>query len=61
MKNIIIIDCKSTGLNFIADISEGYGTGLLITDQFIDKGIMQLCLDDIDGINTEYDYVTINL
>ena len=46
----------------IVDITEDYGTGLLMTDQFIGNGdIVQLGLDDLDGINSEFDYVIVNL
>ena len=41
---------------------EDYGTGLLITDQFIDDAeIIQTGIKDIDRLNGEFDYVIINL
>ena len=46
----------------IVTIADKYGTGLLITDQFIDNtDIVQIGLDDVDNQNGEFDYVIINL
>ena len=46
----------------VVDITEEYGTGLLITDQFLDThSIVQVGVDDISNINEEFDYVIINL
>ena len=46
----------------IVDITQDYGAGLLITDQFIeDAEIIQVGLDDVDKVNGEFDYVIINL
>ena len=46
----------------ITDITDNYGTGLLITDQFIeDADILQISIDEINSVNGEFDYVIINL
>lgn len=46
----------------IVDITQDYGAGLLITDQFIeDAEIIQVGLDDVNKVNGEFDYVIINL
>ena len=39
-----------------------YGTGLLITDQFLETdNILQVGVDDVMNVNEEFDYVIINL
>lgn len=46
----------------VVDITEEYGTGLLITDKFLDESeIVQIAIDDVNEINGEFDYVIINL
>ena len=46
----------------IVDATDDYGTGLLITDQFIDDAeIIQTSVKDIFNLNGEFDYVIINL
>lgn len=46
----------------VVDTASEYGTGLLITDQFLDtNSIIQVGVDDIANINGEFDYVIINL
>ncbi|WP_296891427.1 ATP-grasp domain-containing protein [uncultured Methanobrevibacter sp.] len=49
-------------LTEVVDNVSEYGTGLLITDQFLDThSIVQVGVDDISNINEEFDYVIINL
>lgn len=49
-------------LKKVVDITSEYGTGLLITDQFLDDaGIVQVGIDDLDTVNGEFDYVIVNL
>ena len=46
----------------LVNISEKYGSGLLITDQFInDAKVLQIRLEDIHKIKGEFDFVIINL
>ena len=45
----------------IIDIIEDYGTGLIITDQFIEGNTIQIGPEDIGSVNNEFDYVIINL
>lgn len=46
----------------IIDATEDYGTGLLITDQFIDDvSIIQSSIEGVGKLNGEFDYVIINL
>ena len=46
----------------IVDFTNDYGTGLLITDQFIDDAeIIQKGIRDIGKLNGEFDYVIVNL
>ena len=45
----------------IVEITEDYGTGLLITDQFIEGDILQIGPEEVNDINGEFDYVIINL
>jgi hypothetical protein len=46
----------------IIDVTDDYGTGLLITDQFIDDAeIFQTAIEDVDKLNGEFDYVIVNL
>ena len=46
----------------MVEITERYGTGLLITDQIIeDAPLLQCGLNDFQDINGEFDYVIINL
>ena len=45
----------------VEDVSD-YGTGLLITDQFINSNkISQINMGEIDSVNEEFDYVIVNL
>lgn len=49
-------------LTKVVDTVSDYGTGLLITDQFLDTpNIMQIAVDDIADVNEEFDYVIVNL
>ena len=49
-------------LTKVVDNVSEYGTGLLITDQFLDThNIVQVGVDDVDNINEEFDYVIVNL
>ena len=53
----IIADMKN-----VINITDKYGTGLLITDQFIDDvDIVQIGLKDINDVNGEFDFVIVNL
>ena len=46
----------------VADVAVNYGTGLLITDQFIDNDdIVQISIDDFDNVNEQFDYILVNL
>ncbi len=46
----------------VVDVTQDYGAGLLITDQFIeDAEIMQVGLDDVNTVNGGFDYVIVNL
>ncbi len=59
---IIDEDEISKNIREIVDITQDYGAGLLITDQFIeDANIIQVGLDDLDDVNGEFDYVIVNL
>ena len=49
-------------LEKVVDITLDYGTGLLITDQFLDnEDIVQIGIEDVDNVNDEFDYVIVNL
>ena len=49
-------------LEKVVDITVEYGTGLLITDQFLENpDIVQIGLNDIDTVNQEFDYIIVNL
>ncbi len=49
-------------LKEVVSITEEYGTGLLITDQFLeDVDVLQVGLDDLQDLNGEFDYVIVNL
>ena len=49
-------------LKSIVDVTDDYGTGLLITDQFLDDvDVVQVGIDELDTINGEFDYVIVNL
>ena len=49
-------------LEGIVSIVVENGTGLLITDQFLENpDIVQISLDEIDTVNQEFDYVIVNL
>lgn len=49
-------------LNKIISRISDYGTGLLITDQFLDnEDLLQIGLEDITKVNEEFDYVIVNL
>lgn len=53
-----LIEVLKKGVDLISD----YGTGLLITDQFLDTGsIRQIGIEDIHKVNEEFDFVIINL
>ncbi|WP_407416216.1 ATP-grasp domain-containing protein [Methanobrevibacter sp.] len=59
---IIDDDEISKNIREIVDITQDYGAGLLITDQFIeDANIIQVGLDDLEDVNGEFDYVIVNL
>ena len=46
----------------VISITDEYGTGLLITDQFFDnEDIVQVGIDDLSTVNGEFDYVIVNL
>ncbi|WP_296887896.1 hypothetical protein [uncultured Methanobrevibacter sp.] len=49
-------------LKEIVDMTQDYGAGLLITDQFIeDTEIIQVGLDDVNTVNGGFDYIIVNL
>ena len=49
-------------LTEVVDSVSDYGTGLLITDQFLDTdNILQIVVEDVEKVNEEFDYVIINL
>ncbi|WP_407414437.1 ATP-grasp domain-containing protein [Methanobrevibacter sp.] len=49
-------------LTEVVDTVSEFGTGLLITDQFLDThNIVQVCVEDVGNINEEFDYVIVNL
>ena len=49
-------------LEKVVDITVEHGTGLLITDQFLENpDIVQIGLNDIDTVNQEFDYIIVNL
>ena len=49
-------------LTEVVDAVSEYGTGLLITDQFLDThNIVQVGVEDVANINEEFDYVIVNL
>ena len=53
-----IVDDLTKVVNTVSD----YGTGLLITDQFLDTdNILQIGVEDIFNVNEEFDYVIVNL
>ena len=52
----------ANNLERIIERISDYGTGLLITDQFLDNAdILQINLEDISNVNEEFDYVIVNL
>ena len=56
-KNVIIEKLK-----LVIDITEKYGTGLLITDQPVyDVDILQVGLSDIENVKGTFDFVLLNL
>ena len=50
-------------LKKVVSITQKYGTGLLITDQFLDdeEDIVQVGIEGLENVNTEFDYVIVNL
>lgn len=49
-------------LKNVVDITDDYGTGLLITDQFLDDvDVVQVGIDELESVNGEFDYVIVNL
>ena len=49
-------------LTRVVDEVSNYGTGLLITDQFLKTdGVYQIGVEDVLNVNEEFDYVIINL
>ena len=49
-------------LKKVVDLTVENGTGLLITDQYLDNpNIVQISADEIDSINQEFDYILVNL
>ncbi|AMD17987.1 hypothetical protein TL18_08075 [Methanobrevibacter sp. YE315] len=55
-------DKLKNDLKNVADSIEDYGTGLLITDQFLDTdSIHQVAIEDLANVNDEFDYVIVNL
>ena len=55
-------DVITSRIRKIVNISQDYGTGLLISDQFIeDADMIQLGLEDSYDINGEFDFVIVNL
>lgn len=52
----------ANNLKKIIERISDYGTGLLITDQFLDNAdILQIGLEDVANVNDEFDYVIVNL
>ena len=45
----------------VVNITDEYGTGLLITDLFIDCDLFQIGIDEVNDINGEFDYVIVNV
>ena len=55
-------DKLTSDLKKVVDDVSDYGTGLLITDQFLDtRDILQIGVEDIANVNEEFDYVIVNL
>ena len=55
-------DKLTSHLKEVVDAVSEYGTGLLITDQFLNtRNIVQVGIDDVVNINEEFDYVIVNL
>lgn len=55
---------EDTDLDFIEKIAETadkYGTGLFITDHFINSDILQIPMDKLSEVGGEFDYIIINL
>ena len=48
-------------LKKIVETADKYGTGLFITDHFINSDILQISVDKLSEVGGEFDYIIINL
>lgn len=55
------VDIDLDFIEKIVETADKYGTGIVITDQLIKSDILQISLDEMSDVGSEFDYIIINL